>query len=40
MPPRVLLIMGVVGSGKTTVGRTLADSLGWHCTDADTDRAP
>jgi gluconokinase len=35
MSPRVLLIMGVAGSGKTTVGRTLADSLGWRFTDAD-----
>lgn len=35
MPPRVLLIMGVAGSGKTTVGRALADSLGWRFTDAD-----
>ncbi|MBC8041033.1 MAG: gluconokinase [Opitutaceae bacterium] len=27
--------MGVAGSGKSTVGRTLADSLGWRFTDAD-----
>jgi gluconokinase len=40
MPPRVLLIMGVAGSGKTTVGRTLADSLGWHFTDADDFHPP
>jgi len=27
--------MGVAGSGKTTVGRTLADTLGWSFRDAD-----
>jgi gluconokinase len=40
MPPRVLLIMGVAGSGKTTVGRALADSLGWRFTDADDFHPP
>lgn len=35
MPPRVILIMGVAGSGKTTVGRALAAVLGWDFTDAD-----
>lgn len=38
--PRVLLLMGVAGSGKTTVGRILADSLGWHFTDADDFHPP
>ncbi|CAM2945238.1 gluconokinase, GntK/IdnK-type [Rariglobus hedericola] len=33
--PRVLLLMGVSGSGKSTVGRLLADSLGWAFIDAD-----
>jgi len=33
--PRVLLLMGVAGSGKTTVGRALAASLGWSFIDAD-----
>lgn len=33
--PRVLLVMGVAGSGKSTVGRALAASLGWRFTDAD-----
>ncbi|HEY9248319.1 MAG TPA: DUF5069 domain-containing protein, partial [Rariglobus sp.] len=33
--PRVILLMGVAGSGKTTVGRILADSLGWRFSDAD-----
>ncbi|HSI07224.1 MAG: gluconokinase [Rariglobus sp.] len=35
MTPRVLLIMGVAGSGKSTVGHTLAESLGWRFIDAD-----
>ncbi len=40
MPTRVLLIMGVAGSGKTTVGRTIADSLGWCFMDADDFHPP
>jgi gluconokinase len=31
----VLVVMGVAGSGKTTVGRRLADELGWEFYDAD-----
>ncbi len=31
----VLVIMGVVGSGKTTVGTLLAHKLGWGFADAD-----
>ncbi|MBS0630577.1 MAG: gluconokinase [Verrucomicrobia bacterium] len=31
----VILLMGVAGSGKTTVGRTLAAQLGWPFADAD-----
>jgi gluconokinase len=31
----VLLLMGVTGSGKTTVGQALADSLDWQFVDAD-----
>jgi len=38
--PRVLLIMGVAGSGKTTVGRALAESLGWAFSDADDFHSP
>lgn len=32
---RALLIMGVSGTGKTTVGRLLAQELGWAFVDAD-----
>jgi gluconokinase len=38
--PRVLLLMGVAGSGKTTVGQTLAKTLGWRFTDADDFHPP
>jgi gluconokinase len=31
----VILVMGVTGSGKTTVGRLLAKHLGWIFLDAD-----
>jgi gluconokinase len=31
----VLLVMGVTGSGKTTIGRLLAERLGWTFLDAD-----
>ena len=31
----VLIVMGVVGAGKTTVGSLLAKSLGWQFVDAD-----
>jgi len=31
----VLIIMGVAGAGKTTVGRVLARKLGWNFYDAD-----
>lgn len=31
----VLILMGVVGSGKTTVGKLLAQKLGWQFADAD-----
>jgi gluconokinase len=35
----VVVIMGVSGSGKTTIGRLLAESLGWSFVDGD-DRHP
>jgi gluconokinase len=31
----ILLVMGVTGSGKTTVGKLLASRLGWVFLDAD-----
>lgn len=31
----VIVLMGVAGAGKTTVGKLLADSLGWKFVDAD-----
>lgn len=31
----VVILMGVSGSGKTTVGRHLADTLGWDFVDGD-----
>jgi gluconokinase len=31
----IVIIMGVTGSGKTTVGRLLASSMGWTFADAD-----
>jgi gluconokinase len=30
-----MILMGVVGAGKTTVGSLLAQKLGWHFADAD-----
>ena len=32
---RVVVIMGVTGSGKTTIGRLLSQRLGWKYYDAD-----
>jgi len=34
-PPRAVVIMGVSGSGKSTVGRALAERVGWDFCDAD-----
>jgi gluconokinase len=31
----VIVVMGVTGSGKTTIGTLLAARLGWHFADAD-----
>ena len=36
----IILIMGVSGSGKTTVGRALAAALGWSFADADAFHPP
>lgn len=31
----IVIVMGVVGAGKTTVGKLLAAELGWEFSDAD-----
>jgi gluconokinase len=38
--PRALIVMGVSGSGKTTIGQKLAKRLGWPYEDADTFHPP
>ena len=40
MGATVVIIMGVAGSGKTTVGRQLAETLGWSFNDADSFHPP
>ncbi len=37
--PLVVIVMGVSGAGKTTLGRALAHSLGWQFADADDDHS-
>ena len=39
-PPQAVIIMGVTGSGKSTIGRLLADELGWMFADADDFHPP
>jgi gluconokinase len=36
----IILLMGVQGSGKTTIGRALAERLGWRFADADEFHPP
>jgi gluconokinase len=36
----LIVIMGAAGAGKTTVGRALADALGWPFHDADDEHTP
>jgi gluconokinase len=36
----ILIVMGVVGAGKTTIGRLLAEQLGWTFADADDFHSP
>jgi gluconokinase len=38
--PLVVVLMGVTGCGKTTVGRRLADSLGWAFAEGDDYHTP
>ena len=40
MRPTVIMVMGVSGSGKSTVGRALADALGDEFLDADAFHSP
>ncbi len=40
LKPTVLLVMGVSGSGKSTVGRALAAALSWDFIDADDFHPP
>lgn len=40
MQSKVVLVMGVAGSGKTRVGRMLAGALGWAFADADDFHPP
>jgi gluconokinase len=35
MQPTIIVLMGVAGAGKTTIGRRLAQELGWHFCDGD-----
>ena len=36
----IIILMGVVGSGKTTIGKLLAQTLGWKFADADEFHSP
>ena len=38
--PRIIVVMGVAGAGKTLVGSALASSLGWSFYDADDFHSP
>lgn len=40
MKTRFCIVMGVSGSGKTSVGKALADRLGWNFYDADDFHPP
>ena len=40
MVPSVIVVMGVSGSGKTTVAGRLADRLGWQLAEADMFHSP
>ena len=38
--PHIVIVIGVTGSGKSTVGRALAARLGWRFHDADDLHSP
>ena len=38
--PMAVVVMGVSGSGKTTVGKLLAERLGWHYQEGDALHPP
>ena len=38
--PRFIILMGVTGSGKTTLGKMLAEKLGWDFYDGDDYHLP
>lgn len=40
MKPRYFIVMGVSGTGKTSVGKYLAENLGWDFYDADDFHPP
>ncbi len=40
MSPSILIVMGVSGCGKTTVGRALGEALGWDFFDGDDFHPP
>jgi gluconokinase len=40
LQPLVVIVMGVAGSGKSTVGAALAAALGWRFVDADAHHLP
>jgi gluconokinase len=40
MSPTVIILMGVSGAGKTTIGRRLASALGWDFLDGDDFHPP
>lgn len=38
--PRIIILMGVSGSGKTTIGQRLANELNWHFYEGDAFHPP
>src|ERR1700692_4357396 len=39
-PPAILIVMGVSGSGKTTIATNLANRLGWEFIEGDSLHPP